>query len=293
MPDAAAVLVGVMAAALGSLMASGPARDRVDTVEITAVAVVALGWSADLLSAAAVAAVAIVIVGARLAARWTPLAAVAAVGAALVVWTEVPGDAHEAAGWVAGLATLALVVLGRLARSAFGATPALALVTWIPLAAYLATPDTESVTVVGAAFAVVTFVVALRQVDVSVGAIDAVAVVAVAAIVSDGVERDASYVVLSAAAPLLHAAALELLGRRVVWRPVPAAVFVVLHLLVGVAAARWAALGASWSVNAGRAGVLIVGAVVAVGPLVWHLSEPTDMAARPPKGRSTRAHWSR
>lgn len=279
MPDATAVLVGLTAGAVGALLAVVGRAGPVGPVEATALAAAVVGRLSGLVSTELALALVVVLMGARLPDRFGPLKPVALVGAALIVSSEVSGGADDPVWWAVAGSVVVLATLGRLARSSVGPLPTLILVTWLPMAAYLATPDTETVTVVAIAFAVACAVVAVGGRPVAPGAVDAAVVAVVGAVVADGAERDASYLVLSASVLLVHAGALVARGRRIDWTPASVAIAATMHVAIGVLAARWVALGRSWSVNSGRATLLVVVALVAAAPLVWRFSEPVELPA--------------
>ena len=279
MPDSAAVLVGLMAGAVGVLVAFLPLRRWVGPVESTALALAFFGWREDYTSVEFGQAIVLVVVGARLPERFWLLRIGAVLWAAQIVGNEVPRWVDDRIPWVAASAVVAIAALGRLGRSTFGEVPTLLLMTWVPLAAYLATPDTEEVTVVGVAFAVACAVMVVRRLSVAPGATDALAVAMVWAIVIGGRERWPSYVVISAGALLVYAGVLFVAGRQVEWRSRWGAALVALHLVTGVVAARWAALGRDWSVNWSRAVVVFMVAVAAAAPLMWQASRRRPLHA--------------
>lgn len=279
MPDNAAVLVGLMAGAVGVLVAFLPVRRWLGPVEATALAVAFFGWREDFTSVELGQAIVLVVVGARLPERMWPLRIGAVLWAAQIVGNQVPLWVDDRIPWVAASGVVAVAVLGRLGRSTFGEAPTLLLMTWVPLAAYLATPDTEEVTVVGVAFAVACAVVIVRRISVAPGATDALAVAMVWAIVIGGRERWPSYVVISAGALLVYAAVLFMAGRRLRWETPAGVAFIALHLVTGVVAARWAALGKSWSVNWVRAAIVVAVAVAVAAPLVWRATRPRPVHA--------------
>ena len=181
-----------MAGAVGVVVAFLPLRRWLGPVEATALGLGVFGWNSDLTSPELLVAMVVVIVGARLPdeLRWLRVAAI--VCAAWIVGSEWPFSALEYYSWLAASAVVALAAIGRTSRAAFGTVETLALLVWVPLAAYLAVPDTEEVTAIGVAFAVAVAVAWLTGQAPTAGELDAVGVAVVWAILLGGRGRWAS-----------------------------------------------------------------------------------------------------
>lgn len=268
MPDPVAVLVGLVAGAIGVVVLVAPVRRGVGAVEATAVGVGVVGWVTDPTSPQLLAAMAVVLIGARLPAdvRWLQLAALAA--AAWLVGTEWPFEVAEYHRWLAAAAVVVLAALGRTGARAFGATWTLALMVWVPLAAYLAVPDTEEVTVVGVAFASAGMATVVARHAPRRHELDAVAVAVVWSILLGGRLRWASYAVIAAVGVLVLGPVVAGLGRRVDWGTAPARLLAVVHVACGVVVARYAALGVDRDENLVRAVVVLGVAMIVSIPLV-------------------------
>lgn len=280
MPDVEPVVAGVVAALAGCLAvwwAGVGRRPAVGPGEVTAVALVVAGWWADVWAPEVAVAVVLVILAGRavdggvpgaVSVRWGVV-----VAAALLVASDRWPPAERWLGVVAALAVVVLVWLAGAARQTMGDRTTYALVAWVPASAYLAVPDTEEVTAVAVAAGLVGVAVLWRDVAVRAGGIDALVVWVVWAAMTGARGREASIVVVGAAATLLVAPVLVAAQRRVRWG-LPSAVGVALVAwLGGVVLPRWAGLGPDVGAAVARSAVVAIAMAVGVAMLVWRRSE--------------------
>ncbi len=266
MPDAVNVVMGVVAG-LSGLILPRVLRNTGDGVAVAAVVTAALLGGTGFAPLAVLLAVGLLLVGGVLS---TGYRLVVVLVAAVLLGQAMPTAAADWLGWVTVAAVVVAIPMVETGRRAFGPKPLLLMLAWVPIAIYAAVPDTEQITTVAVALAVV----AVGQVafgrDPSRGGLAAFVALIVWATSVGAHGRDAAIVgALGCFAVLILGPFLRLLRRRIRWWSPVGVAMAALHLGGAVAAARLAGIRHDMGDATTRTAV-VTGLVLLVGEfLVW------------------------
>ena len=239
MPDTLALLAG-MVAAVAVVAVPSVLRTIDDRALVGAVVCALMLGGTGYAPLGVVRAVALLVVGWR---TTLVLRVGIVVLAAVMFGAAMPTGADTWLGLLVAVSVLAALRLVHKARVPFGPAPALALLAWVPVAAYGAVPDTEQITVVAVAMAATAAVVLVtRETPGAAGTAGFVGLV-VWAIGAGAAGREAAAIGALGCFGVLFAGPVAGLARRTVrWSSARGALLVGLHLACGVGAARYAGL---------------------------------------------------
>lgn len=269
MPDGLALAVGVLAG-LAGLALPRVLRSTDDSLAVAAVVLSVLMWGTDLAPFAVVLAVGLVL-------AWDFVAPgpglVVLVLAGVLFGLSMRTGAEDWLGLLTGAAVVVAVWLSVAAIRAFGQLGTAFLLVSVPFTVYGSVPDTEQITGVAVALAIVVIGVALGPLQVTDRGLHAFAALTVWATAAGALGRHASMVgSLACFGFLLTGWLWWAFRRRLLWRAWIAVPILPLQVLAGVVAARWAGLGSDVEVAAQRA--LLVAAGVGVVALLAVLLSP-------------------
>lgn len=163
--------------------------------------------------------------------------------AAVIFGAAMPTGADTWLGVLVAVSVLAALRLVHKARVPFGPAPTLALLAWVPVAAYGAVPDTEQVTVVAVALVATAAVLVVTKETPGAGGTAGFVGLVVWAIGAGAAGREAAAIgALGCFGVLLAGPVARLTRHKVTWSSGRGALLVGLHLACGVAAARYAGL---------------------------------------------------
>ncbi|MGI9577630.1 MAG: hypothetical protein ACR2OH_05495 [Microthrixaceae bacterium] len=239
MPDTLAVLAGAVAAA-AALVLPFVLRSTGDRATVGAVVCAAVLGGTGYAPLGLLVATALVLMSWRapiLVRVGSVLLAAVLFGAAL------PKAADAWLGLLVAAAVLAAMRVVHKARVPFGSAATLAMLAWVPIAAYGAVPDTEHVTVVGVAVAVVALAELVAGGRPSAAGTAAFVGLIVWSIGAGAAGREAAAIgALGCFALLLLGPVARLTGRSVRWLSVSGVSLAALHAVTAVVAARFAGL---------------------------------------------------
>jgi len=155
-----------------------------------------------------------------------------------------------------------LVPLVQFDVGSLGPRTTLALLAWVPFAVYGAVPDTEEITAVAVALAVLAAGHLSGSRQISAAGLGALAALVVWAAAVGARGREAAFVTVACFGVLALGPVVSWLKRRVEWRSASGLALALAHVMGGVVVARWAGLGRD--VGAASLRALAVGALVAI-----------------------------
>lgn len=274
MPDTVNVLMGVIAGFSG-LVLPRVLRNTGDGVAVAAVVTAALLGGTGFAPLAVLLAVALILVGGVLP---TGYRVVAILAAALLLGLAMPTAAADWLGWVTAGAVIVAIPMVETGRRGFGPFPLLLMLAWVPIAIYVAVPDTEQITTVAVALAVVALGQVVGGREPSPGGVAAFVALTVWASSVGAHGRDAAIVgALGCFAVLILGPFLRLVRRCIKWWSPVGVAMAALHLGGAVAAARVAGIRHDMGDAVTRTAV-VTGLVLLVGELLVWRSPPLQDA---------------